>query len=69
MTTARERRALLAYAKWWVRTVPLSPLALCGLELIDDGMSGGKYLSVHKQDYLLFPRIAESLAYDGTDGP
>ena len=69
MTTKQERRALLAYAKWWARTAPLTPAAMDGLRLIDDGMSGQRYLAVHKHDYLLFPRIAESLAYDGTDGP
>ncbi len=65
----REREALLAYAKWWSRTGPPSPSASLGLALINDGLSGQHYLEVHKHDYLLFPRIAESLAYDGTDGP
>ena len=67
--TPGERMALLAYARWWVSRGPRSPLAQAGLELLDGGLSGQRYLSVHRHDYLLFPRIAESLAYEFTDGP
>ncbi len=72
MLTTRERRALLAYARWWPRagTKP-SKSASDGLALLDDGCSGLSYRSVHwtYPDPLLFAHIAESLAYDGTDGP
>lgn len=68
--TPAERRALLAYAREWSRVGSFSPLAVEGLNLMNDDRSGLDYLEVHGTvDGQIFPHIAESLAYDDSDGP
>lgn len=68
--TAKQRRALLAYAQLRRETMPGHPVDPGHV-----GMSGSSFLSdhFHAGDFIGdiegCARLAESLAYDGTDGP
>ena len=56
--TPGERRALLAYARWWFGSHEAwEPRVSRGWRLVSDVVDGGR------------ARVAESLAYDNTNGP